>query len=131
MAVSKSDLEFSVYDDPHWPDRLPEAKTLRLIYGAEADEMVVLFDNDRHHWPAFVFVDTPDYDYAAIKVDGATGDVVGVMVYPLAAYAVEKHPEWRAATKPNPGPTVAARIVSDIKDLFDRYGIETGPDERG
>jgi hypothetical protein len=131
MAVSKSDLEFSVYDDPHWPDRLPEAKTLRLVYGAEADEMVVLFDSDHHHWPAFVFVDTPDYDYAAVKVDGATGDVVGVMVYPLAAYAVEKHPEWREATKPNPDPMVAARIVSDIKDLFDRYGIETGPDERG
>jgi hypothetical protein len=131
MAVSKSEQEFSVYDNPHWPERLPEAISLRLIYGAEADEMVVLFDTVRHHRPAFVFVDTPDYDYAAVKVDGATGDVVGVLVYPLAAYAVERHPAWHRATQPNPDPAVAARIVNDIKDLFDRYGIETGSDERG
>jgi hypothetical protein len=131
LAIRHTQLETCVYDNPIWPDRLPDANALRLLYGELADEMVVLFDAARHQDPAYVLIATPDYDYAAVKVDGATGEVVGVMVYPLAAYAIEKHPEWRAATKPNPDPAVASRIVNDIKDLFDRYGIETGSDERG
>ena len=87
--------------------------------------MVVLFDTVHHFGPAYVFIDTPDYDYAAVTVDGATGEVVGVLVYPLAAYAVKRHPAWHKATQPNPDLSVTARIVRDIKDLYDRYGIET------
>jgi hypothetical protein len=131
LATPHTRLDPSVYDNPIWPDRLPRTNALRLLYGEFADELVVLFDEKRHQDPVYVLIATPDYDYAAIKVDGATGEVVGVMVYPLAAYAVERHPAWQAATEPNPDPAVAARIVSDIKDLFDRYGIETGSDERG
>jgi hypothetical protein len=102
---------------------------MRLLYSDYADELVIRFDEERHHVPVYVLIATPDYDYAAVKVDGATGDIVGILVYPLAAYAAKRHPAWRAATKPNPDPSVAARIVNDIKDLFDRYGIETGSDE--
>jgi hypothetical protein len=119
-----------IYDHPIWPDRLPDASSLRLIYNDYADELVVLFDEFRHFQPAFVLIADADYDYAAVKVDGRTGKVVGVMVYPLNAYAIKRHPTWRAATKPNPDSSVATRIVNDIKDLFDRYGIETGADER-
>jgi hypothetical protein len=129
LAVQQTHVDPSVYDHPIWPDRLPGADSLRLIYGDYADELVVLFDDIRRFRPAYVLIATPDYDYAAVKVDGMTGNVVGVLVYPLAAYAVKLHPEWRAATKPHPDPSVAARIVSDIKDLFDRYGIETGSEE--
>ena len=49
-------------------------------------------------------------------------------VYPFATYAIERHPARSAAKNPNPDPSVAVRIVCDIKDLFDRYGIEPGDD---
>lgn len=130
MATQHTQIAQCVYDNPIWPDRLPDAKALRLLYGDRADEMVVLFDKKRHQDPAYVLIATPEYDYAAVKVDGVSGEVVGVMVYPLAAYAVERHPEWQAATKPNPDPAVAAHIVSDIKALFDRYGVEPGSSDQ-
>lgn len=121
-------IDLTVLDNPTWPDRLPDASTMRLVYGKFADELVVHFVDERHRFPVYVPIATPDYDYAAVEVDGRTGEIIGVMVYPLAAYAVKWHPAWRAAAKPNPDLSVAARIVSDIKDLFDRYGIETGED---
>ena len=71
----------------------------------------------------FDSIATPgEVDYAAIKIDMGSAAVIGVLVYPLAAWAVERHPEWREATAPNPPPDVARRIVLDIKELYDRYG---------
>jgi hypothetical protein len=101
---------------------------MRLLYGKIADELVVHIVDERYRFPVYVLIATPDYDYAAVEVDGLTGEVIGVMVYPLAAYAVERHPAWHAAAKPHPDPSVAARIVRDIKGHFDRYGIESGND---
>lgn len=131
MATQRTRVDPSVYDNPLWPERLPDARALRLVYGFDADEMVVLFDDVLHTNPAFVYVDTPDYEYAWLKVDGVTGDVIGIMVYPLVAHAVEFHPHWRAAALPNPSPEVAERIVRDIKALYDRYGIPDDLDKPG
>jgi hypothetical protein len=124
LAIQKPQLNLEVLDNPVWPDRLPGAEALQLVYGNEADELVVHFVNVRYRNPVYVLISTPDYEYTSVEVDGVTGEVIGVMVYPLAAYAVEKHPAWRAATKPNPDLSVAALIVSDIRNLFNRYGIE-------
>lgn len=40
------------------------------------------------------------------------------------------HIAWRAATEPDPPPEVATRLVADVKELFERYGIEPEPDDR-
>jgi len=123
LAVAKPELEEKIWSDPVWPDPLPEPASLRLLYAAEADELVVLFDDQRYPAVYFDFIGTLDEDYAAIKINMRSGDVIGVLVYPLAALAVERHPAWRPALAPNPPQAVANRIVMDIKDLYDRCGL--------
>jgi hypothetical protein len=123
MAVESHDLNQSLWDNPVWPDRLPDAKTMRLLYGAWADELVIRFDSNRYREVAVVYITTPKEDYAGMLVEGDLGAVIGVHVYPLVALAVERHPSWLAAAATNPPPEVAASIVNDIKRLFDRYGI--------
>jgi hypothetical protein len=127
--ANKRPLELAPpWADPNWPDRLPDARTLRLVYGDFADELVVKLD-DAIHEEIVVPISTPGRDYAGLLVDIDSGAVFGVHVYPLAAYAVERHPAWLAATTPNPAPSVATLIVRDIKNLFDRYGIEPGDEQ--
>jgi hypothetical protein len=108
---------------------LPRRAALQLRYGAIADELVVRFDQLRHRGEFVVPIMTPVEDYAGLLVDGADGHVVGVHVYPVAAYAVKQHPTWREAIGSDPRPEVAERIVRDIKALYDRYGIDTDPDD--
>ncbi len=124
MAIEKSALTTEIWANPVWPDRLPDSARMRVLYGAYADELVVRFDNARRRDVIVVPITTPADDYAGLMVDGDTGVVIGVHVYPLVAFAVQRHPAWRAATHPHPLPEVASLIVNDIKDLFDRYGIE-------
>ena len=107
---------------PIWPRALPDANRLHPAYGRFADEFVVLFGEDRHLEGYFDVIATPSLEYAAIKIDTMAGEVIGVLVYPLAAWAVKVHPAWRQAMAPYPSPAVARRIVLDIKDLYDRYG---------
>jgi hypothetical protein len=82
----------------------------------------VLFEEGRGREGYFDFIATPDRDYAAIKIDMDSGAVIGVLVYPLAAWAVKRHPAWRNALSPDPPPEIARRIVLDIQELYDRYG---------
>jgi hypothetical protein len=123
MAVERQELSQSPWDNPIWPDRLPDAETMRLLYGEFADELVIRFDSNRYSLVAVVLVTTPKEDYAGLLVEGDRGAVIGVHVYPLVAMAVERHPSWLAAAAPNPPPEVARGIVNDIRELFDRYGI--------
>lgn len=129
MAVAKPELEETLWSNPVWPDPMPEPGSLRLLYGAYADELVVLFDDEKHPAVYFDFIATLDQDYAAIKINMQSGDVIGVLVYPLAALAVERHPAWRAAMGTNPPPHVAGRIVQDIKQLYDQFGVISDPEE--
>ncbi|MGH2613915.1 MAG: hypothetical protein ACRDJC_01645 [Thermomicrobiales bacterium] len=130
MAISKRELTQPIWANPIWPDPLPEPDDLRMVYGAEADELVVLFRNARHSAPVFDFIDTPDVSYSAVKIDMESGAVIGVLVYPLAAFAIERHPDWRPASAPNPLPAVASRIVTDVKHLYDQYGLVPDEPER-
>jgi hypothetical protein len=130
LAVENPWLAQPDWNRPSWPDQLPDSGDLRLIYGEVADELVVLFDAKLHRDSWFDWVATPEYEYAAIKIDGTSGQVIGVLVEHLVAYAVEKHPAWLAAAASEPNPEVASRIVNDIKDLFDRYGTEPSEPER-
>ena len=123
MAVVKPEQIGQVWDIPVWPQAVPNADRLRLVYGSIADELVVLFEDGRGSDGYFDFIDTPDLNYAAIKVDMVSGEVIGVLVYPLAAWAVEQHPAWKDAMTPNPPPAIARRIVLDIKDMHERYGL--------
>ena len=123
MAVEKRELSQTPWDTPIWPDRLPDAETMRLLYGELADELVIRFDDNRYSLVAVVLITTPKEDYAGVLVESDRGAVVGVHVYPLVALAVDRHPSWLAAAAPNPPPEVASHIVNDIKRLFDRYGI--------
>ena len=123
MAVAKPEQLGPCWDIPAWPETIPNADRLRLIYGSFADELVVLFEEGRGCEGYFDFIATPDRDFAAIKIDIDSGAVIGVLVYPLAAWAVKRHPAWRGAMAPNPPPDLARRIVLDIKDLHDRYGL--------
>ena len=115
--------------NPIWPDQLPDPTSLRLLYGSVADELVVLFENARGQAAYVDFIDTPDVTYAGVKVDMHSGAVIGVHVYPLAALAVELHPAWRRALMPDPSPRIANRIVTDIKQLFERYGTGREDDD--
>lgn len=124
MAIEKSALTPPAWANPVWPDRLPDAAMLRVLYGAFADELVVRFDNDRHLDAIVVPITTPRDDYAGLLVAGDTGAVIGVHVYPLVALAGLRHPTWRAAAEPEPTSETASRIVNDIRALFDRYGID-------
>lgn len=123
MAIAELELVGQVWDNPVWPEAIPSADRLRLVYGDFVDESVVLFEDARGRDAYCDFIATPDdVDDAAIKIDMGTGAVIGVMVYPLAALAVDVHPAWRGAMEPNPPPEVRRRIVIDIKELYDRYG---------
>lgn len=124
MAVENPELIQPIWAHPVWPDRLPDAETMRILYGADADELVIRFDNARYRDVTVVLITTPTDDYAGLLVEGDRGAIIGVHVYPLVAFAVQRHPAWRAATEPNPTPEVATRIVNDVKHLFERYGIE-------
>ena len=123
MAVARPEQVDQVWENPIWPETIPRADCLRLVYGDFADELVVLFEEGRGRDAYFDFIATPgDVDYAAIKIDTISGYVIGVMVYPLAAWAVDVHPAWRDAMEPDPPPEIRRRIVLDIKQLYDRYG---------
>ncbi len=124
MAVEKHELSRSPWENPIWPDCLPDAETMRLLYGEGADELVIRFDNNRYGIVATVLITTPEEDYAGMLVEGDHGAVIGIHVYPLVAMAVERHPSWLSAAAPDPPSEVASTIVNDIRQLFDRYGID-------
>jgi hypothetical protein len=128
MAVAKPEQVGGTWDYPVWPPTNPSADRLRLVYGSFADELVVLFEEGLGREGYFDFIATPDLDDAAIKIDMASGAVIGVLVYPLEAWAVERHPSWRNTLAPKPPPEIARRIVLDIKELCDRYGLNSASD---
>ena len=128
MAMKKTATAENPWDNPIWPEQLPDAKAMRVAFGAFADELVVRFADRRHHAMVIVVpVATPEYDYAGMLVAEDSGAVLGVHVYPLVAYAVEIHPAWQQLAEPDPEPAAVLRVVEDIRALFDRHGID--PDE--
>jgi hypothetical protein len=129
MAIRRSTAPPPAWAAPAWPDPLPAASSMRAIYGAYADELVVRFPSELHHETIVVPIATPDVEYAGLLVAMSSGDVIGVHVYPLAAYGVKQHPEWERVTAEKPEPDSVAELVEDIRGLFDQYGIE--PDDPG
>ena len=101
---------------------------MRILYGCIADELVVRFASDGGHGEIVVPVKTPNVDDAGLLVAAGTGAILGIHVYPLRAFAVQRHSARRAAAEPNPGTEGANLIVTDIEDLFDGYGVDD-PDE--
>ena len=124
MALKSSRFPDHVWQSPHWSDPLPDPHGLQAVYGLEADELTIRFPDTPDRDIVVLFIATPDVEYAALMVHESTGEVVGVQVDYLKDYAQRHHPAWRAATALHPSSSVAARIVRDIKDLFNRYGID-------
>jgi hypothetical protein len=124
MAIEKPTTVFP-WDNPTWPERLPNTAEMRVLYGATADELVVRFSATPHQGMVIVVpVTTPDRDYASLLVADDSGDVIGVHVMPLVAYATRKHPDWIRLAYPEPEPAAVERVVADIRSLFARYGVD-------
>ena len=131
MAMKNSETVAQAWKYPVWPEALPAAESMRAVYGPEADELTIRFPDTPNRDIVVVFLDIPRVEYAGLMIHEYTGDVVGVQVDYLAHYASAQHPFWRKATEPHPPSAVARCIVSDIKELYDRYGIGAdAPDSR-
>jgi hypothetical protein len=123
MAMKKPAAAASALDDPVWPDTIPDTG-LCVRYGVLADELVVRFSDRRYHDVVVVVpIATPDHDYAGLLVAADSGAVLGVHVYPLATFAVKRHPGWRPLREQEPPPAVVGSLIKDIRALYDRYGI--------
>ncbi|MGH2613916.1 MAG: hypothetical protein ACRDJC_01650 [Thermomicrobiales bacterium] len=130
MALSNPQITNQPWRTPVWPEKLPAAEFLRARYGPDADELTIRFPETAKRDIVVVWLATPKVEYAALMVHEHTGEVVGVQVDYLADYARMQHVAWQAAATSNPPLAVASRIVTDIKQLFDRYGIEPSDRER-
>lgn len=123
MAMKPNVIASPPWSSPIWPDRLPEATSMKVVYGVVADELVIRFWPDAPPNAVVVPVTTPAADYAGVMVDGTTGLVVGIHVYPLLAFAIQRHPAWKALAEANPPETSIVQIVTDIRGLFTRFGV--------
>ena len=130
MAVTQSIIEREAWNSPAWPARLPPAETLTVIYGELADELVIRFPSAPDRDIVIVHIDTPDIDYVGMLVRMDTGEVVGVHVNYLAIFAAAQHPTWESMTDRDPDPAAALQIVEDIRNLFERYGLESDDSDR-
>lgn len=125
MALKKTWTTEPRWETPVWPDRLPDADEMRAVYGAFADELVIRFSPTHHHDMVIVVpITTPETDYAGVLVAADSGAIIGVHVMPLAAYAAKLHPEWKLVGVAEPAPDAVRGLVEDIKNLFERFGIE-------
>jgi hypothetical protein len=124
MALSNAQIARQPWRSPHWPEKLPNAWTMRAMYGPEADELTIRFPETPNRDIVIVWLATPSIEYAGLMVHEQTGAVVGVQVDYLAGYAVSLHPTWRAIAEPEPSPDAINTIVRDIKTLFGQYGVE-------
>lgn len=127
MAMKKLNVEDSVWSSPIWPGTLPDLESMKIVYGTVADELVIRFWRDRRYDTVVVPVTTPEEDYASGLTDFSSGAIVGIHVYPLLALGVKRHPSWERLADQNPPPEALARIVADVKELFDRYGVGDPP----
>lgn len=123
MAIRQHSMHDPAWASPVWPDQLPNAEVMKVVYGPLADELVIRFYGNRHFDTVVVPITTPDVDYVGVLSDFATGAVVGIHVYPLLAFAIERHPFWKPLAQVDPPPDSVALVVEDIRKLFDRYGI--------
>jgi hypothetical protein len=123
MAMKKFETPHVVWQTPARPDRLPDASTMRVVYGSFADELVIRFPEGRHVETVVVPNATPGIDYGGLLVEDSSGSVIGVHVMPLVDFAVGLHPSWMQVTAQQPEPAVVNALVEDIKGLFERFGI--------
>ena len=123
MAMNQHAVRDPVWASPAWPDRLPDPSDMKVVYGPIADELVIRFHRDRHVDTLVVPITTPAIDYAGVLTSFSSGAVVGIHVYPLLAFAIQRHPLWSPLAEQNPPPGSIVRIVEEIKELFDRYGV--------
>lgn len=124
MAMNKIVVDDPPWAFPVWPDRLPDPEAMKVVYGTIADELVVRFERGRRYDTVVVPITTPDEDYAGVLTDFSSGAVVGIHVYPLLAFAAQVHPLWKPLAEQDPPPEAIARIITDVKDLFNRYGVD-------
>ncbi len=130
MAMRQHVVETPLWTAPIWPETLPTPDSMRVVYGAYADELVIgFFPGRRYDLVVVVPVNTPDHDYAGVMVDGESRAVVGVHVYPLMAFASRMHPSWAGMANTPPAPETIAGVVDDIKSLLDRYGAAPPEDD--
>jgi hypothetical protein len=127
MAMKEPTKTETALENPHWPATLPDSG-MRVAYGKIPDELVVRFSPERYHDMVVVApIATPDLDYAGMLVADDTSEVLGIHVYPLAAFAVKRHPSWRALMEAEPSAEAVLQIVKDIRALYERYGLD--PDD--
>jgi hypothetical protein len=123
MALKRHLPSISDEDAAIWPTPLPDPTGMTVLYGADADELVVRFVPGRRDRLVVVDPVADPHDYASLMIDSETRAVVGVHVYPLLAFAVERHPGWAALAEKEPPSAAVASIVADIKGLFELHGF--------
>jgi hypothetical protein len=123
MAMKQPIAEVEHEATPIWPSTMPDPTNMKVVYGADADELVVRFFPDRKYGLVVVDPIADPHDYAALMVEYETKAVIGVHVYPLLAFAIAQHPSWSALAQIAPRPAAIAGIVADIRALYERHGL--------
>jgi hypothetical protein len=101
---------------------------MRILYGCIADELAVRFASDRGHSEIVVPVTTSGIGDAGLLL-AAVGDGCRRSCPPPGGIAIQWHTSGGTAPGEDPAPEVAGQTVVDIRDLFDRYGVEDPRDE--
>lgn len=123
MALTKVQPERPPWMSPRWPSALPDGKSLRAVYGADADELTIRFPNTPNRDIVVLWLATPHIEYAGLMVHEHSGAVVGVQIDYLAGYTQDLHPAWIAAAGPVLPPNVASAIVAEVKQIHERFGL--------
>lgn len=122
MALTRPSAPIPTWRDPAWTGDEAATRVATIGYDHWADELVVRFANAAGRVAIVVPLATPDGHYANVLADDATGAVIGVQIDNLRA-ALCRFPHWAAAAADDPPPAAAARLVADVRALFDRYGV--------
>ena len=110
--------------NPAWPARPFEPARANVHYNPPADEVVVYF-GDRPVPAVSIDIADPGPDTIYLKVDEATGTVVGIHVSPVVGRGPDLPAAWWGLLYED-GPArraAVAALVADARGLFERYGL--------
>lgn len=123
MAMIQPGVEAGSWTDPWWDARPTDLAEPPARYGAFADELVARF----FEWSATpvetIFLAAPGREYIGVIVESDSGRVVGIQVDNLELAGVRDHPHWAALLHPEPSRDAVVTLISDVRALFDRFGV--------
>lgn len=90
--VSLSEAPRSV---PRWPERedLPKGQ-VRFVYDRQSDTLFVHFYGEARPASSEPLDNLGDRDYAFLRVDPITDEVVGIQIETFLSYAILQHPDF-------------------------------------